>query len=153
MTEHQDEHLPEALAIGNTPFRDLITEAQRKNQWTDEDLAQRLGLTQHSLMALVRQGTLQLSYRCALSIAPDLDSNAVQMLQAFVRDQASAAEMAMLGMYSLLKVNNDANRIILAYAAILAGDKQVCTLKLPQATVLLVPEVTQKPDSEIDGAD
>lgn len=148
MTKVQDAQLPVTRGAGTSPFVGLIEDAQRRNGWTDEDLERELGLEGANLMTLVRKRVVQLSYCTALKIDNHLDANALELLQVFIRCQATAAEDAVFAMYKHLKVGGDCQRLVDAYEAVVEGDNRVSSLKLPHATVWVVPDATMKPENE-----
>ncbi|NMM80891.1 hypothetical protein B2J86_08120 [Acidovorax sp. SRB_14] len=153
MTENQSPTLDKAAVLRHPTFLELILDAQRRNGWTDEELEHKLGLRKANLMALVREGVVQLSYDTALNIESHLEANVLQTLQASLRSHAASMEAAVLSMYALLKVDGESHRIIQAYGSVLDGDTRVSTLKLTKATVWIVPDATMKPEGENEGED
>jgi len=142
-----EQSTPENRATEPVPFLELIEEAQRSNDWTDEELERRMGLREAGPMSLVRQGAVHLSYSTALKIDEHLNANALVLLKAAIHSHAAAIEDAVLAMYGRLSLDADNASIVAAYRAVLAGDMRVTTLTLPQATVWVVPHAILKPES------
>jgi hypothetical protein len=132
---------------------ELITAAQLREKWSDAELDRHLGLRDASLMALVREGAVDLSYSTVLNIESHLDVNPLQMLQSFLSHQGASTERAVLAMYELLKVKEETRRIEVAYGAACDGDTRVSSLRLPHATVWVVPHATMKPEEAAGHAD
>lgn len=153
MKKDHDPQLQEALVAETSTLLDLVNDAQRSNGWPDEELERLLGLKDANVMTLIREGAVHLSYSAALNIETHLQVNALEMLQAFTRDQASALEQAVLAMYEVAKVDEISGYISLAYKAAASGDKRVSSLKLPHATVWVMPHAAMKPEEVIEATD
>lgn len=148
MTKIQSEKLPEALPTRASPFLELIKEVQQAKDWNDDEMEHHLGLKKAGIMTLIREGILLPSYRSALNLDSYFDANYVELLQVFIRGQATSIEQAIVDMHVHMRENNVDGRIAQAYGAVLSGDKRVCAVKLPMATVLVVPDAAMKPESE-----
>lgn len=148
MTEGQDAQLPEVVATDANTLLDLIDEAQRRREWTDEDLEGSLGLKEARLMTLLRKGVVRLSFDTALKIETHLYANVLEVLQVFTREGATDSWTAVIAAYQRLTVDKDIQPVIDAYQAIVEGGKRVSSFKLPHATVWVMPEGMMKDEHE-----
>lgn len=148
MTQDQDAQLPEVVATDATTLLELIDDAQRRKGWTDEDLEGRLGLKDARLMTLLRQGVVRLSFDTALKIETHLYANVLEVLQVFTRERATDTCAAVIAIYHRLTVGQDIQRIVDAYQAIVDGDERVSSIKLPYATVWVMPDGMMKGEHE-----
>ncbi len=112
MTQDQDAQLPEVVATDATTLLDLIDDAQRRKEWTDEDLEGSLGLKEASLMMLLRKGIVRLSFDTALKIETHLYANVLAVLQVFTRERATDSWAAVIATYQRLTVDHNIQPVI-----------------------------------------
>lgn len=148
MTKAQNTRHSEPQKTGTSPVVDLIDDAQRTNDWDDDDFERALGVAGAGLMTLLRNRVVQLSYRAVVERDLHLKANVLEVLQALMRSNATDAVDAVSAIYSKLRVGDDAQRILYAYREAGADDNRVSALQLPHATVWVVPNTALKPEDD-----
>lgn len=129
---------------------ELIEEAQKTHGWTDKDIEHRLRLTGDTLLPLLRKGVVQFSPRGALDLEPHLNVNALEVLQALIRSNMTEEIEYLQEVIARMTFRRECYEVFAAWGAVQAGEKNVVSVKWPQATVLVVPDAVMKPVTEAD---
>lgn len=141
---------PEAPTLALPTLLQLIDQEQREDGWTDDDLEQHLGVEGLGLMDLMRKGVVQMAYRSAVDIEQKMHANVLAVLQALVRSHMMDAADCIPEIHARLSIGPDCSRLVKTYQDVVNGEARISTLKMPHATVWVVPNAAMKPTGEAD---
>lgn len=136
MTQPTEQRKPQQATV-----LQMLDRAQKEGGWTDEEFERSLGAEGMSLMALIRAGIVQFAYKTVLDLEPHVKENVLEVLRAVIHSRAEDAAESIGQIYKELAISSDSTQIVRAYEAALNGGDKPTVLKLPRATVLVVPDV------------
>lgn len=107
---------------------------------TDSSIVERLGLDGESIVALMRQGKLKPAYQLVPALSDLLDVTVVDLIRAMLHDSMRDVLDNVKPIYDSCTITADEVKILAAYKLVKGGDSVTKTIKVPGATVFVVPD-------------
>lgn len=118
----------------------IIEARQRSLGLTDDEIIKRLGLGEENIVALLRQGKVKPSYRLVPALSDLLDVNLIDLIRAMVHDSMRDVMDSVKPIYESRSITSEGSQILTAYNLAIRGEPGTKTIRVPGATVFVVPD-------------
>lgn len=109
----------------------------------DSNIIERLGLDGESIVALMRKGKLKPAYQLVPALSDLLNVTVVDLIRAMLHDSMRDVLDNVKPIYDSCTITSEEAKILTAYKLIKGGDFATKTIKVPGATVFVVPDEEQ----------
>lgn len=118
----------------------ILTEQQKKSGKSDAELATLLGLEGETLVSLIKKGILLPSHCMLPQLRELFEEDMAVMLEMAFNDHGRDGVWHFQRNLDLMRLSDDENQIIRAYRHVLNGEQSTQHVKVPGATVFVVPD-------------